>query len=176
MTAGRSLLGLGVLTGLALALSALGLGMGVFATAAVLAFIPVPVYLAIALWIDRFEPEPRAMLATAFLWGASVAVLLSGFVNGVMDEAIGEYGSSVVTAPLAEELLKAFILFRFYRKRKDEFDGVIDGLVYAAMVGLGFAFAENVDYYGRALAKEGASGLAVTFTLRAVMAPFSHPL
>jgi hypothetical protein len=44
------------------------------------------------------------------------------------------------------------------------------------MVGLGFAFAENVDYYGRALQHGGAAGLAVIFTLRGMIAPFSHPL
>ena len=176
MTPARSLVGLGVLTAIVLLLTEVGMGMGSFTVATALAFIPLPIYLAIALWVDRFEPEPRALLAIAFLWGASVAILVSGLLNGVMDEAIGEQWSSIVTAPLIEELLKGYILFRFFFRRKDEFDGVIDGLIYAAMVGLGFAFAENVDYYGRALAKEGATGLAVSFTLRGVIGSFSHPL
>ena len=58
-------------------------------------------------------------------------------------------------APIVEEALKAAILVRFYLARKDEFDGVVDGVIYAAMVGLGFAFAENVDYYGRAFQQGG---------------------
>jgi len=172
----RSLVGLAALTAIVLALTAAGLGADAFTAAAALAVIPLPFYIGIALWLDRFEPEPRALLAIAFLWGASVAVVVAGVVNGIMDTAVGEWWSSVATAPLIEELLKGYILFRFYRKRKDEFDGVVDGVIYAAMVGLGFAFVENIDYYGRALAKEGASGLAVTFTLRGVMAAFSHPL
>jgi hypothetical protein len=93
-----------------------------------------------------------------------------------MDAAIGDWWSSVASAPIFEEVLKGFILYRFYSRRKDEFDGVIDGVIYAAMVGLGFAFAENIDYYGRSMVKEGPAGLAVTFTLRGVIASFSHPL
>jgi len=172
----RSLVGLGLFTALVLALTAAGLGGGVFLVAVAVALFPLPVYIGIVLWLDRFEPEPRAMLAMAFLWGASVAVVVSGVVNGVMDEVIGAGLTSIVTAPVVEEALKAVILFRFYAKRRDEFDGVVDGLIYAAMVGLGFAFAENVDYYGRALQKDGMAGLAVTFTLRGMIAPFSHPL
>jgi RsiW-degrading membrane proteinase PrsW (M82 family) len=172
----RSLVGLAALTAIVLALTAAGLDAGAFAAAAALAVIPLPFYIGIALWLDRFEPEPRTLLAMAFLWGASVAVVVAGVVNAVMDAAVGEWWSSVATAPLIEELLKGYILFRFARTRKDEFDGVVDGVIYAAMVGLGFAFVENIDYYGRALAKEGAAGLAVTFTLRGVVAAFSHPL
>jgi RsiW-degrading membrane proteinase PrsW (M82 family) len=176
ITPARSLAGLGLFTALILALTATGLGGGVFLIAAALALLPLPIYIGVVLWLDRFEPEPRGMLAMAFLWGASVAVVVSGIVNGIMDDTIGEGLTSVVTAPLVEEALKAVILFRFYAKRRDEFDGVVDGLIYAAMVGLGFAFVENVDYYGRALQKDGMAGLAVTFTLRGMMAPFSHPL
>jgi RsiW-degrading membrane proteinase PrsW (M82 family) len=176
MSPARSLVGLGLMTAAVLALTALGLGGGVFVVAAAVALLPLPFYVGVVLWLDRFEPEPRGMLAMAFLWGASVAVVVSGIVNGIMDDTIGEGLTSVVTAPLVEEALKAVILFRFYAKRRDEFDGVVDGLIYAAMVGLGFAFVENVDYYGRALQKDGMAGLAVTFTLRGMMAPFSHPL
>lgn len=172
----RSLAGLGLLSAGVLALTAAGVGGGVFAIAAAVALLPLPVYIGVVLWLDRFEPEPRGMLAMAFLWGASVAVVVSGVVNGIMDEAIGEALTSVVTAPLVEEALKAAILVRFFAARKDEFDGVVDGFIYAAMVGLGFAFAENVDYYGRALHQEGVTGLAVIFTLRGIIAPFSHPL
>jgi RsiW-degrading membrane proteinase PrsW (M82 family) len=172
----RSLVGLGLITAAVLALAAGGLGGRVFLVAAAVALLPLPIYIGVVLGLDRFEPEPRGMLTTAFLWGASVAVVVSGIVNGIMDHTIGEILTSVVTAPLVEEALKAIILFRFYTKRRDEFDGVVDGLIYAAMVGLGFAFVENVDYYGRALLKDGLAGLAVTFTLRGVIAPFSHPL
>ena len=65
------------------------------------------------------------------------------------------------------------MLYAIYRWRRHEFDGVLDGIVYAGMVGLGFAFTENVLYYGRT-ALEGGDVLAATFFVRGVMAPFAH--
>ena len=176
MRAGRWLLGLGLITAAVLALTAAGIGGRVFAVAAVVAMLPLPLYVGVVLWLDRFEPEPRHMLAIAFLWGASVAVVVSGIVNGLIDVAVGQNWTAMAGAPVVEEALKAAILVRFYLARRDEFDGVVDGVIYSAMVGLGFAFAENVDYYGRALQHGGTAGLAVIFTLRGMVAPFSHPL
>ena len=176
MRQGRWLLALGLVTAVVLALTAAGLGGRLFAVAAVVAMLPLPLYVGVVLWLDRFEPEPRHMLAVAFLWGASVAVVVSGVVNGLMEAAIGPGWTALASAPIVEEALKAAILVRFYVARRDEFDGVVDGVIYAAMVGLGFAFAENVDYYGRALQQGGTAGLAVIFTLRGMIAPFSHPL
>jgi RsiW-degrading membrane proteinase PrsW (M82 family) len=172
----RTIVWLGLATALVLWATAAGFGARVFTAALVASVVPLPIYLAAALWLDRFEPEPRGMLAMAFLWGASVAVVAAGIINQMADASLGELVSSTVSAPIAEELLKAFILFRFYSRKKTEFDGVVDGVIYAAMVGLGFAFMENIDYYGRALIKDGPNGLAMTFTLRGIMAPFSHPL
>jgi RsiW-degrading membrane proteinase PrsW (M82 family) len=176
MRPARWLIGLGLVTAAVLALTAAGAGGRVFAIAATVAILPLPLYIGVVLWLDRFEPEPREMLAIAFLWGASVAVVVSGVVNGLMSAAAGQGWAALASAPVVEEALKAAILVRFYVARKDEFDGVVDGVIYSAMVGLGFAFAENVDYYGRALQHGGAAGLAVLFTLRGMIAPFSHPL
>src|ERR671938_2194576 len=47
----------------------------------VLATLPVPLYVALALWIDRFEPQPPWALAAAFFWGALVAVFIAFVVN-----------------------------------------------------------------------------------------------
>ncbi len=176
LTSGRAVPWLALGAVLVLLLTSADLGFDVFAVAATVAVLPLPVYLALALWIDRYEPEPRAMLATTFLWGASVAVLAAGLLNAMADAAVGDTLGSIVAGPMVEECLKAVILYRFFLKRPDEFDGIIDGLVYASMVGLGFAFVENIDYYGRSLATEGTGGLAVTFTLRGIVSPFSHPL
>jgi len=62
----------------------------------------------------------------------------------------------------------------FFWKR-DEFDNVTDGIIYAAMVGLGFAMMENVQYYAKAVASGGNEALGIFF-IRGVMGPFSHPL
>jgi hypothetical protein len=96
-----------------------------------------------------------------------------------MSSAIGDaadMATAVVSAPLVEELAKGFALFVFFLWRREEFDNVLDGIIYAAMVGLGFAMTENILYYGTALATEGVGGSLVTFILRGVVSPFAHPL
>jgi len=150
----------------------------------VTATIPVPIYIVLVLWIDRYESEPLWMLATAFFWGALIATFLafllntaSGTIIGVLTNAqVGEAFASVVSAPIVEETGKALILFIFFFWRKDEFDGVVDGIVYASLAALGFAMSENILYYGKAAATGGGEALTATLIVRGFFAPFSHPL
>jgi len=148
------------------------------------ASLPVPIYVMLLLWIDRYEAEPPWMLATAFFWGALVAVfialLLNTFNEMVVAAAtnsmhIGQNFGAVISAPVVEESAKAFILLILFFFKKDEFDGIIDGIIYAGMVGLGFAMTENVLYYGRAV-QQGPEALTVVFVMRGMAAPFFHPL
>jgi len=183
---------LAIAGGLGMALAALlvllfaGVEVGpvAFATAVVLALLPVPLWVALALWIDRYEPEPRWMIATAFFWGASFAVLIALILNTAGELIVGAaagadaaalYGYSI-SAPVVEECAKAFVIFLLYRRRRSEFDGIVDGIVYAIMVGLGFAMVENVLYYGRGAYEEGLEGAIVIFVLRGLLSPFAHPL
>ena len=150
----------------------------------VTATIPVPIYIVLVLWIDRYEAEPLWMLATAFFWGAFIATFFafllnttSGMFVGVLTNAeAGEAFAAVVSAPIVEEIGKALILFIFFFWRKDEFDGVVDGIVYASMAALGFAMSENILYYGKAAALGGGEALTATIIVRGFFAPFSHPL
>jgi RsiW-degrading membrane proteinase PrsW (M82 family) len=148
------------------------------------ASLPVPIYVMLLLWIDRYESEPLWMLATAFFWGALVAVFIAFIFNtgfsimaavATHDQQIGENFGAVISAPIVEESAKASILLILFLWKRDEFDGIVDGIVYAGMVGLGFAMTENVLYYGRAI-HGGLQGLTVIFIIRGMAAPFSHPL
>jgi len=147
------------------------------------ATIPVPIYIMLVLWVDRYEAEPLWMLATAFFWGALFAPFFAFLFNTISAATIsaltnaqaGEAFAAVISAPIVEETGKAFILFIFFFWKKDEFDGVIDGIVYASLSALGFAMTENILYYGRA-ATGGADTLTLTFVIRGFFAPFSHPL
>src|SRR5215831_5212723 len=47
------------------------------------ACLPVPIYVTLLLWIDRYESEPLWMLATAFVWGAAIAVFFAFVLNTV---------------------------------------------------------------------------------------------
>jgi len=54
---------------------------------------------------------------------------------------------------------------------------VVDGVIYATFVALGFAATENIIYYASAVKSDPAgNALAVTFLLRGVLAPWGHPL
>jgi protease PrsW len=147
----------------------------------VAAAIPVPVYVMLVLWLDRYEPEPPWMLAAAFFWGALVAAFFAIIINSLGVAIVGALSNEgtatsfgmMVSAPLVEETAKALVLFGLFFLKRDEFDDVIDGVVYAAMVGLGFAMTENVKYYGMAVLEHNAVGV---FIVRGLFSPFAHPL
>ncbi|RJL36116.1 PrsW family intramembrane metalloprotease [Bailinhaonella thermotolerans] len=161
-------------------------GVGTFALALVLALAPVPVLLAGVLALDRLEPEPRRDLVFAFAWGAGVAVLFAGLLNSLgvlyltrvehLDIAGAQNIGATLGAPLVEETLKGLVLLGLLRFRRQELDGPTDGIIYASMVGLGFAMSENVSYYVKAIVDGGAGELAATVILRGVISPLAHPL
>src|SRR5690606_18269532 len=55
-------------------------------------------------------------------------------------------------------------------------DGPVDGVVYGALVGAGFAFTENVQYFAVSLIEGGGAELTATFVVRALMSPFAHAM
>jgi RsiW-degrading membrane proteinase PrsW (M82 family) len=168
-----------------LALVSVGIESGWTALLAgiLMAALPLPFYAAVATWVDRFEPEPPWLLATAMFWGATTAILLAMIFNGIGESFFsalaGPQQAAVMTplfaAPLVEEIAKGAALLMLFFWKRDEFDNVTDGIIYAAMVGLGFAMMENVQYYAKAVASGGNEALGIFF-IRGVMGPFSHPL
>jgi RsiW-degrading membrane proteinase PrsW (M82 family) len=159
-----------------------------FLVALPFALLPVPLLIALVLYIDRLEPEPRDTLAFAFLWGAGVAALFAALINTLglefvtqpaLGSTTGQYVSATFGAPVVEETLKGLVLIGLLRFRRQELDGPTDGIVYAAMVGLGFAAMENVGYYIDALVRPEVGGiklLGITFVLRGVLSPLAHPM
>lgn len=174
-----------LLTGfVVLAIAGLETGAPAFVLAFLLATLPVPLYLALVLWIDRFEPEPLRMIALTFAWGATIAAFVALVLNTVGEALVSEqlgteaaeiYGYSI-SAPIVEEGIKGLVLFGLFLFYRREFNGVIDGIVYAGCVGLGFAMTENVLYYGRGAVEEGVVGAVGTFVVRGLMSPFAHPV
>ena len=127
--------------------------------ATVLAALPVGPLVACYLWLDRYEPEPRWLLALGLLWGGFVATAGALLVQGAGGWVIGfsEQESLAVVAPVTEELTKGLFLVLLLWWRRNELDGILDGIVYAGMVGIGFAFIENILYL--AAAYNGTDGL-----------------
>jgi len=154
--------------------------------ASVVAFIPAIIYLLPLIWLDRYDPEPLWLLSLAFAWGALVAVLASFVINTVIGTGIavavggaegayvGTVIGAVVSAPIFEESSKGIgllLLLVFFRRF---FDDILDGIVFAGVIALGFATVENVMYYGTALGSSGPAGLVVLFFMRGVLSPFAH--
>lgn len=141
------------------------------------AFTMLLFYLPVPSVLDRFDPEPWWCLLIAFLWGAVIATGLASRLLGWVPEGVSdpEFFRVVILAPVVEELAKgAAVGLVFYFLRR-EFDGVVDGVVYAMFTALGFAAVENVAYYGRA-ALEGRDVYSQTFIVRGLISPFGHPL
>jgi protease PrsW len=170
---------------IALALYAWTGGTTGFTIGLIMAVLPVPLLVCLVLLLDRLEPEPWRDLVFAFMWGAGVAVLGALILNTVGYEYLtqprfgaeqGHFLTATVGAPVIEESFKGAVLFGFLWLRRSELDNLTDGIIYAAMVALGFAMMENVAYYMKAFDAGGGHQLEAVFILRSVLAPFGHPL
>ncbi len=171
---------LGTVTGLIVigltAVNPVGTGIG-FVLSSVAMTIVVLAYL----WLDRWEPEPPRLLILAFLWGASVAVVISTILQLTLEAAINPGQpetvspiSIVLGAPLTEEAAKGlFLLLMMTGRRRNELNSLTDCLVYAGLVGAGFAWLEDILYIGGG---ESVSESLATAALRLIMAPFAHSL
>ncbi len=127
---------------------------------------------AIALFIylrDTHEPEPIKPLLLGLLAGAIsffIAVGVSLFLNSVTHieptDVVAQLIRAFVFVGLLEEASK-FLFLRTYFYRLPHFDEPFDGIVYAVMIGMGFASAENILYV-----LQGGGGTAVMRMFTAV--------
>lgn len=148
------------------------------------AFVPLPLLWFFYWWLDRYEPEPRRYKIAAFLWGGVGAVAIA-LASGLAVDASTELDDrqmAAIIAPLTEEPAKGlFLLLTFLRWRRI-IDGFLDGLIVAGLVGVGFAFVENIGYYASSylgspgMEIAGAEGATATFVVRGIMSPLAHPL
>ncbi|MBC7442345.1 MAG: PrsW family intramembrane metalloprotease [Ramlibacter sp.] len=163
------------------------LGPGALLICLVLALIPLTVILLAVRWIDRWEPEPRPALWFAFLWGAGVSVATALIFDLGVQIALNLAGASrstagsgsdftaaVIQAPIVEETAKGVGILLIFWVPRSRFDGPADGIVFAATVAAGFAFSENIQYFGVAMMEGGAADLGFTFLVRGVLSPFAH--
>ncbi len=149
-----------------------------------LAAVPVGPLVAIFLWLDRYEPEPRSLILLALGWGALVSTAAALVLQTLDQFAFGrpESMSAAIVAPITEEAMKGLFVLLLVVARRRVVDGVLDGIVYAGMVGVGFAFTENILYLasaymgGDGIGAGGAGALTGTFVVRGIFSPFAHPL
>ena len=112
-------------------------------------------FFAIVWQVDFFEAEPWRLVERTFFWGAVPAVILAATgeivlgqtARSLIHSADANRFDACVIAPIVEELCKGVVLLTLFRRYRNEFDGRLDGLVYGALVGLGFSMTENAFYY-----------------------------
>ena len=161
------------------------LGPGLTFVGGILALVPLTIVIIGIRWIDRWEPEPIGILLFAFFWGAGVSIVLALTVDAGVQDAVAARGGatdttellqSVVQAPIVEESAKGFGVLLIFLVARKYFDGPVDGIVYAATVAGGFAFSENIQYFGVQISQEGGfdGSVAEIFFIRGLLSPFAH--
>lgn len=153
------------------------IGVGVLQTVVYLLFIRA---------IDLYEREQFRYVIPVFVWGLTVAVVISLVFNtagavalsAVVDSQVADILTAVFVAPVVEEcakglaLLIAFVVASLVSLRQGgiEFSGVMDGIVYGSAVGFGFSIVEDVLYYAQTYAEVGDQ----TFVVRRLFGGFGH--
>ncbi len=110
---------------------------------------------AIALYIylkDQHEREPLHLLLISFFYGV-LSTLVTLIISLPLDfmialnehDAVHQFGNAFFKVAFVEEFSK-FIFIRFILFRNKNFNEPFDGIVYAVMVGMGFATFENILY------------------------------
>ncbi len=143
----------------------------------IIVIVSTLVYTLLLWWADRYEKEPKRLIVYALLWGAVPAAFLSimlelsvampgdGLLQSIVDAGI--------TGPIIEEVTKGVMLWILFTYRRLEFDGVLDGIIYGALVGFGFAMTENFLYFVGGLG-EGIVTWSFIVLLRQVVFGLNH--
>ncbi|MFH1086245.1 MAG: PrsW family glutamic-type intramembrane protease [Chloroflexota bacterium] len=154
-----------------------------FALSLLIAAVTTLIYIWLIWRADRYEKEPKRLLVAAFVWGAVPAIVLSvvmGSIVGPPAAALAGGYAELVTAsfvaPPVEEAAKALALAIVYAGARNEFDGVLDGIVYGSLVGLGFALTENVFYFVDALATEDLGSWSMVVLGRTTAFGLNHAM
>src|SRR5213594_221084 len=151
--------------------------MNVLVLAAVAALLPALAWLVFFYTRDRYEREPKWLIARVFLWGLAagpwasgmnllIAQLFSHAVDGArhagdLGGAAGLLIGMVALSALNEETMKYTVVSSRLRREKN-FNEPVDGIIYMTTAALGFAAGENFVYivnaYFGVLAEAGQSG------------------
>jgi protease PrsW len=171
----KHLIRAGVLLGLGVLLWLLVIDIFVFTQSAgpaiaatcALACLPTTAFgLLVVRRIDRNEKEPWRLVLVAAAWGAIVATSLVIWGETLWEATAqrslvpgpGLDASIAFSAGVFEELAKGTAVVLLFLVMRNDFDDIVDGIVYGAAVGLGFNFMESVAYMTNLYAIFGPEG------------------
>ncbi|MDR7455981.1 MAG: PrsW family glutamic-type intramembrane protease [Armatimonadota bacterium] len=158
-------------------------GTGLLVTAVLVTVVPVLIYLWILWRVDRYEKEPVTLLAVALAGGAVVAPLLTALAQSVLGIPTSIFPALFQIYPFAhpnlagavvEELAKGAVILTVYVLVPHEFDNTLDGVVYGATVGAGFALAESVVYLSDLASLAAAANLEAGFFGAILVSGLTH--
>ena len=123
-------------------------------TLLLLASAPVFIIIIYIYLKDKYEKEPKILLLKSFLFGAILSIITTMIISYVATRifpitngySVGQqFIEAFIVVALVEEFSK-YIIVRYYAQPKKDFNEPFDGIVYAVMVSMGFAFTENLLY------------------------------
>jgi RsiW-degrading membrane proteinase PrsW (M82 family) len=148
-------------------------------------FAPMFIFAWLVYQLDRYEKEPGRLLGGVFLWGAVVAAGSAFLINTLLgleiyfftgSEAATNLTTASIVAPVVEESLKGFAVLIVFWVFRQEFDSLLDGILYAAITALGFAATENVFYiYTQGYLVNGLPGILYMTFVRVLLVGWQHP-
>lgn len=103
---------------------------------------------------DKYEKESKRILLVTFLLGAILSIVITTILYLVSDKYIPlpddhsiwqQFVKAFFVVALIEEFSK-YIMVRYYAQPRKDFNEPYDGIIYAVMVSMGFAFVENIFY------------------------------
>lgn len=140
------------------------------------ALLPTVLFMGLVYWADRYEKEPKRLMATVFLWGAIPTLFFSQLSRLFIQLPAVTLSPTIVAAlrtgiviPLIEELLKGSIVVFVLLRHRQEFDNALDGIVYGALVGFGFAMSRNLVSFLGGFFLQGFAALSVEGFLTGVV-------
>ncbi len=117
--------------------------------AAIVMFIIALIFGVIIYFLDRFEKEPMDQLLLAFLAGMTSTfflIIAKKYIYFLTPPLVGEtFFKAFCRAAFVEETIKFLTFFAIFFRSK-AFNEPFDGIIYSAIVGLGFAYMENIGY------------------------------
>lgn len=151
----------------------------------ILGFFPMFLFALVIYWLDRYEKEPKVLLGAAFLWGAVISSGAAFLLNSILgagiyfisgSESAANFSVASIIAPVVEEIFKGIAVLLVFLIFRTEFDSILDGIVYAAVIALGFAAAENTFYiFSMGFQSAGWPGLLELAFIRIVLVGWQHP-
>jgi RsiW-degrading membrane proteinase PrsW (M82 family) len=128
-------------------------GIGLIGAGVVLALVPAAIWLFAFYQQDRLEPEPKKLVLGVFILGALLAAAVGQPLIRDVFRVQEWSGNSLLTGLISSILIVGFIqeflkyaAVRYTVFGSSEFDERVDGIIYGAAAGLGYATLLNLQY------------------------------